>query len=103
MCAVAVAQGPAGVVSLVVGDLTETWMDESYLMHTFSQMGHVPIACRLARTDGTEGAIGFAVVQMTDRRAARRIIREHGAAGIPALHPYKMDVRIRTSPRAVSL
>ena len=59
-----------GIASLVVGELSETWMEEAYVQHLLSGYGFgAKIAgCRVARDFSTGVSLRYAVVQLRTSR-----------------------------------
>lgn len=93
---------PSAIRSLVVGELTEAWMDESYLQTIFRALGEPLTGCRVARdwSDGQRRSKGYAVVQLASARACRSLLRKR-EGGVPALHPYRFDLRPAKTPCSV--
>ena len=66
------AGGTPGVMSVVVDDLTEAWMEEEYVQQLFVKWGETPVRCRVAREwqEGSRPSKGYAVVQFRSVYAA---------------------------------
>lgn len=84
----------ADLASLVVGELTEPWMDEPYIQHLFGSLGEPLAVCRVARdwSEINQPSLGYAFVQLRSPRAARHVMHERSAT-IPTLHPYRYLLR----------
>ena len=78
------------VVTLVVGELSEPWMqDESYLRELFKGLGVKELAaCRVAR----DRSMPHGVVQLSSSRVARRVMEKHSGR-VPVLFPHRYMLR----------
>jgi len=88
--------------TLLIGDLTESWMQETYLDAIFTQLGERPVCCRVARDwqDGCRPSLGYAMVQLRSARAAHKLMVAFHSA-LPAMHPYRFMLRPAKSPCSV--
>jgi len=92
----------AAIATLLIGELTENWMQEAYLDSIFTQLGERPVSCRVARDwqDGGRPSMGYAMVQLRSARAAHKLMAAFDSA-LPAMHPYRFVLRPAKSPCSV--
>uniref|UniRef100_A0A8D3BGZ4 tRNA selenocysteine 1-associated protein 1 n=1 Tax=Scophthalmus maximus TaxID=52904 RepID=A0A8D3BGZ4_SCOMX len=77
----------AGTMStLWMGNL-DSYMDEKFIIRSFSTMGEQVVNVRILRNKMTGGALGYCFVEMTDEATAERCLRKINGKALPGANP----------------